>query len=80
VIDKHVSRGKTTSYNLSLGPWGPIGKPNKLRVGRDLRSDTPGDILLIDLRKGALRVNWYVMSAWHVGNKSGIRPVPPGPA
>ena len=68
MIDKHVSRGKTTSYNLSLGPWGPIGKPNRLRVGRATYDPIqPGDILLIDLRKGALRVNWYVMRAWQRG-------------
>lgn len=68
VIDKHVSRGKTTSYNLELGPWGSIAKPNKLRVGRATYDPIqPGDILLIDLRKGAMGVNWYVMRAWQRG-------------
>lgn len=68
VINKHVSGGKSTSYNLGLEPWGPLAKPNKLRVGRATYDPIqPGDTLLIDLRKGALGANWYVMRAWQRG-------------
>jgi len=68
VIGKHVSRGKATTYNLDLGPWGPLTKPNRLRVGRATYEPIQaGNVILIDLRKGALRANWYVMRAWERG-------------
>ena len=78
VEDKYVSRGKTTTYNLKLGSWGPIRKSNTLQVSRATYQPIhAGDVVVLDLRRGALGINWYSMRMWHRGNESKTtNPVP----
>lgn len=46
VQGKHIVSGKTTSYELDLGPWGPETKPNGLRVRREtFNAVQSGDIV-----------------------------------
>jgi hypothetical protein len=72
VENKHASRGRTTTYSLELGPWGPKLKPNKLQVSRATYEPIhAGDVVILDLRRGALGVNWYFMRMWHRANESG---------
>jgi hypothetical protein len=72
VRDKHISRRKTTTYNLELGPWGPRVKFNKLEVSRATYEPIQaGDVVLVDLRRGALGVNWYFMRSWRHGDQAG---------
>jgi hypothetical protein len=78
VEDKYVSRGKTTTYNLKLGPWGPKPKSNTLQVSRATYEPVhAGDVVVLDLRRGALGINWYSMRMWHRGNES--ESTSPGP-
>jgi hypothetical protein len=61
VVGKHVSRGgRSTSYVLTLSPWGPIEGPNNL--------DTPasnyarvsiGDPVCLLLHPGVVHIEWY---------------------
>jgi long-subunit acyl-CoA synthetase (AMP-forming) len=69
VNSKRIRRGKTTKFLLDLGPWGPKMKSNTLRVGRATYEPIqPGDTVILDLRRGALDVNWYLMRSWQRGN------------
>jgi len=61
---KHIVNGKRTTYELDLGPWGPITKSNKLNVGRETYDAIQrGDAVYLTLRKGALGVSWYFLRA-----------------
>jgi len=73
VEGKLIVKGKATTYELELGPWGPIPKRNKLRVG--LATFNPirrGDVVCLTLKRGALGVNWYYIRAWQRGDSSGL--------
>jgi hypothetical protein len=70
VKGKHIVRGKTTSYELDLGPWGPETKPNSLRVRREtFDAVQSGDVVFIGLMRGALGLNWYFMIAAQRGDE-----------
>lgn len=61
---KHIASGKRTTYDLELGPWGPLTKSNTLSVGRETyEAIEPGDAAFLTLRKGALGVSWYYLRA-----------------
>jgi hypothetical protein len=65
VDSKRMIRGKTTTYEVSLGPWGPRATPNRLRVNRaEFNAIQPGDEAHISLKRGALGINWYYVLAW----------------
>jgi hypothetical protein len=60
VVNKHESHGRSTSYYLDLAPWGPMQRPNDLSVSYSVYRDTAiGDPVCLELRPGALRVQWY---------------------
>jgi hypothetical protein len=64
VITKHISSGKYTDYKFQLAPTGPNQSISDVSVARDLyHSKNPGDPVCIDVRKGALRVNWYTVES-----------------
>jgi hypothetical protein len=72
VASKRIVKGKTTTYELSLGPWGPKTKSNKLTVSRATYDPIqPGDVVFLTLKQGALGVSWYFMRAWQRGNQLG---------
>lgn len=64
VITKHISSGKYTDYKFQLAPTGPNQSISDVSVARDFyHSKNPGDLVCIDVRKGALRVNWYTVQS-----------------
>jgi hypothetical protein len=70
VEGKRIHRGQATTYELELGPWGPIARSNKLRVS--LATFDPirsGDVVCLALKRGALGANWYFMRAWQPGDR-----------
>ena len=59
VTAKHVSHGKSTSYHLSLAPWGPRASGQDLMVPYSRYAVLkPGDTVCMLLRAGALGVAW----------------------
>ena len=59
VTAKHVSHGKSTSYHLSLAPWGPKVNGQDLMVPYSQYAVLkPGDTVCMLLRSGALDVPW----------------------
>jgi hypothetical protein len=60
VENKHETHGRSTSYYLDLGPWGPMQGANSLSVSYSTYEGTSiGDQVCLDLRPGVLRVQWY---------------------
>ncbi len=60
VIDKHISKGKGTTYYLHLKPWGPEPRFTQITVSPTLYNATAtGDAVCVFLSQGALRVPWY---------------------
>jgi hypothetical protein len=60
VIDKEISSGKTTIYYLTLKPWGPRDKIERVSVTRDeYEASDKGDTVDIYLRQGLLKTPWF---------------------
>jgi hypothetical protein len=59
----HIDSGKSTSYRLTLDPWGPYPATNTVDVSRSLyNSVRPGDVVCANLFPGALGMRWYVVT------------------
>lgn len=64
VLGKHMSSGRSTSYNLSLAPWGPKTEPSRVGVSSSTyRAVSPGDEVCLQLHPGNLHAPWYRVSA-----------------
>jgi hypothetical protein len=65
VLARHGHRGfRTSSYHLTLAPWGPRSKPSDVRVRRALYARMPpGSTVCVEDGPGALGISWYVVSA-----------------
>jgi hypothetical protein len=65
VLAMHYSRGsKSTSYYLTLAPWGPRKEPRDVSVARGLYEATrPGAQVCVHQGPGALGIGWYVVRA-----------------
>jgi hypothetical protein len=65
VLARHVSRGsKSTTYYLTLAPWGPRTQPKDVSVSWALYSRTPsGATVCVHQGPGALDISWYVVRA-----------------
>jgi len=62
VLRKHVSRGHSTSYTLTISPWGPQGESTDVMVSaRVYDSVQLGQSVCIYLFPGALRIPWYLV-------------------
>jgi hypothetical protein len=63
VLGRHVSRGsRSTTYYLSLAPWGPRREPKDVSVSRALYDRTPsGGVVCVRQGPGALGISWYVV-------------------
>ena len=60
VLNKHVSRGRSTTYYLNLAPWGPIENPSQVSVPMRIYDATePGDEVCLRLHQGSLHIPWY---------------------
>lgn len=60
VVRKHISSGRSTTYYLDLGPWGPVQTRNSLSVPRSTyNSFAVGDQVCLALHAGRLNAPWY---------------------
>jgi hypothetical protein len=60
VENKRESHGRSTTYYFDLAPWGPIQGPNDVTVSYSTyRGAAIGDQVCLELRPGALHVQWY---------------------
>jgi hypothetical protein len=60
IENKHQTHGRSTSYYLDLGAWGPMQGANSLSVSYSTYEGLSiGDQVCLDLRPGVLRVQWY---------------------
>jgi len=59
---KQIVRGRSTTYELILGPWGPRKKENRVSVRRILYDSLQtGDTVCVGMRKGRLGIQWYTV-------------------
>ena len=60
VLDKHITKGKSTNYYLDLAPWGPFAQAKSLNVPISVYdSAEPGDTVCLVVHPGALHAAWY---------------------
>jgi hypothetical protein len=60
VIGRHAVHGRSTTYYLDLGPWGPFDGENKFRVPlSQYRAANTGDAVCLELHPGSLHAAWY---------------------
>jgi hypothetical protein len=60
VLSRHMTHGRSNSYYLMLGPWGPRAEPEEVMVNSALyRTSPPGSTVCIQLRPGALAIRWF---------------------
>jgi hypothetical protein len=60
VLHKRISRGRSTSYYLTLSPWGPIASPDEVSVSSNIfHSFKVGDQVCLSLHQGSLHAPWY---------------------
>jgi hypothetical protein len=73
VQGKRIDRGKHTSYELELAPWGPKTKENDLEVRKTTYAAIqPGDLALMTVRTGLLGVKWYQLRSWDHVPSAGV--------
>ena len=59
IIEKHVSTGKHTTYNLKLAPWGDQSESKDVNVSRyDFDRVQEGDLILVKQRPGYIKLPW----------------------
>jgi uncharacterized membrane protein len=60
VTDKEISSGKSTTYYLTLKPWGPRTETEKVSVTKDeYEATAKGAIVSIYLRHGLFNTPWF---------------------
>jgi hypothetical protein len=60
VLGKHVSYGRTTTYRLTLVPWGPRTAENTVEIPKAMYDVVNvGDSVCPSVKRGALGVAWY---------------------
>ncbi len=63
ILNKHSSTGKTTTYYLKVGPWGPRREPDDVTVsGHYYRLVAPGDTVTVLLRPGRFDIPWLIVA------------------
>jgi hypothetical protein len=60
IVDKHLSRGKTTTYYFKVQPWGNHLDPENISVSKsNYESKAIGETVQIDYKTGLLGIHWY---------------------
>lgn len=68
VLDKHVSHGRSTSYTLTLAPWGARPQAESVGVSAStFRRVQIGDSVCVEAHRGNLRVAWFRIAACDEG-------------
>jgi hypothetical protein len=61
VREKHISRGKSTSYYLTVDPWGPVLTTEDVEVSQHLYENVEKqENLYLYLKKGFLGIEWFI--------------------
>lgn len=64
VLGKHESHGRSTSYTLTLAPWGPREQAENVGVSATIyRVLDIGDQACIEVHPGNLRIAWFRVAA-----------------
>jgi|GEM_PF-3251713 len=62
VLDKNITKGKSTSYNLVLEKWGTQSEGEQEKVSSELYNRTEiGDKVIVGCRPGVLGATWYTV-------------------
>jgi len=62
VFGKRISSGKSTSYYITVSPWGPQTTPQEISISRrEYDRIKENDELLILLRNGTLGIPWFAI-------------------
>ncbi len=60
VLDKRISRGKSTTYYLNLAPWGPQKEVDEVSVNRSFYDETNiNDDVHLYYHKGLFNIPWF---------------------
>jgi hypothetical protein len=60
VLQRRITHGKSTSYYLKIGPWGPRKNIQEVEVGKSLFMETQiNDSVEIVFHSGRLHIPWY---------------------
>ncbi|MFD2787731.1 hypothetical protein [Hymenobacter rubripertinctus] len=60
VLDKHFTSGKSSTYYLNVGPWGPRPQPDDVTVTQDFYEQTAvGDSVRVYQLPGQLGASWF---------------------
>ena len=60
VVAKHTSSGRSTTYYLDFGAWGPFKGANTVSVPNSVyQAAEPGDTVCFEVYPGALRAAWF---------------------
>jgi hypothetical protein len=63
VLDKRISGGKSTTYYLTLSPWGKLSAPEEVSVSRnEYERATLNQTVYPYLLPGKLKIPWFVVS------------------
>lgn len=63
VLDHRISHGRSTSYYITIAPWGPIQQETEVDAGRWLYNNALiGDTVKVKLRPGLLHMPWYIVT------------------
>jgi hypothetical protein len=63
VYNKRVNHGKSTTYYLTLNPWGNGTMPEDISVGRrQYNSNQIGDTISVATKPGLLHIPWFYLS------------------
>ncbi|KAF2506982.1 hypothetical protein EYY60_20965 [Flavobacterium zhairuonense] len=63
VLDKRISTGKTTTYYLQLGPWGPRKESDEVTVSKEQYNNSKiNDEAEVYLMKGQFDIPWFEVS------------------
>ena len=70
ILEHRVSRGKSTSYFLTLSKWGPQSTVSDFEVGKKLYYNlSVGDTVAIKLRAGLLHIRWLRVTKRVISNQ-----------
>lgn len=60
VVGKHITQGRSTTYYLSLAPWGPKESVDDFNVSETTYRETPvGGQVCLALHRGSVHAAWY---------------------
>lgn len=62
VVRMHINSGKSTSYHLTLAPWGKHADEDDITVSKSLYNQLhEGDKVNLYLKKGSLNIPWVIV-------------------